>query len=109
MARCVIRQNAKNRHINFRDDPDLHIRRHQASRYRMMLTPERENIIDAVFFEEMMYKGVDDDQRNWDFSGGCLLLSRPRSMIMYWLGLIDWRIHGFIHSPCPQNVNGTSS
>ena len=67
MTRTVIRRNARNRHVNFRDDPDLNIRRHQASRYRMMLTPERENIIDAVFFAEMMYKGVDDDQRNWDF------------------------------------------
>ena len=67
MTSCVIRRNARNRHDDYRDDPDLDIRRNARSRYRIMLTPEKENIIDAEFFAEMMYKGVDDDQKNWKF------------------------------------------
>ena len=67
MTSCVIRRNARNRHDDYRDDPDLDIRRNARSRYRIMLTPEKENMIDAEFFAEMMYKGVDDDQKNWKF------------------------------------------
>ena len=61
MTSCVIRRNARNRHDDYRDDPDLDIRRNARSKHRIMLTPDRENMIDAEFFAEMMYKGVDKD------------------------------------------------
>ena len=69
MTRRVIRSQARARdqHDNYRDDPDLDIRRNARSKYRIMMTPEKENMIDAEFFAELMYKGVDDDQRNWNY------------------------------------------
>ena len=67
MTSRAIKDQAKDRHINYMDDPDLQIQKNARSKYRIMMTPEKENIIDAEFFAELMYKGVDNDQKNWNF------------------------------------------
>ena len=67
MTSRAIKAQAKDRHIHYQDDPDLEIQKNARSKYRIMMTPEMENIIDAEFFAELMYKGVDNDQKNWNF------------------------------------------
>ena len=65
MSVTVIRRNAEQRQVYYQKDPDLQIKRGHRCRYRIMLTPEKENMIDAAMFAELMYKGVDSDQRNY--------------------------------------------
>ena len=67
MTARVIKDQAKDQVTQYQDNPDLEIQKNARSKYRIMMTPEQENIIDAEFFAELMYKGVDNDQKNWNF------------------------------------------
>ena len=67
MTRSSIRRQAREREVFYKDDPDIDISKGARSKYRIMMTPERENMIDAEFFAELMYKGVDDDKKNWNY------------------------------------------
>ena len=49
----------------YRDDPDLHIKAGDPTTYRTLLTPEKANMIDAVYWAEMMYQGVHPEQENY--------------------------------------------
>ena len=49
----------------YQDDPDLDIRSGHACTYRIHLTPKKANMIDAVYWAEMMYQGVNEDQENY--------------------------------------------
>ena len=49
----------------YQDDPDLHIKAGDPTTYRILLTPEKSNMIDAVYWAEMMYQGVHPEQDNY--------------------------------------------
>ena len=46
-------------------DGDLHIQPSERVQYRMIKTPKNNNVIDAVYFAELMYKGVDKEEDNF--------------------------------------------
>ena len=49
----------------YKDDPDLSIREGTPTTYRILRTPEKGNMIDAVYWAEMMYQGVHEEQDNY--------------------------------------------
>ena len=49
----------------YRDDPDLCITEGTPCAYRILLTPKKANMIDAVYWAEIMYQGVHEDQENY--------------------------------------------
>ena len=49
----------------YRDDPDLNIRVGTPCAYRILLSPKKGNMIDAVYWAEIMYQGVHEDQSNY--------------------------------------------
>ena len=67
MSRSTLRKSAHQREVNYKTDPDLQIKKNGKSQYRIMLTPDNENMIDAVYFANMMYQGVSDDAKNFKF------------------------------------------
>ena len=49
----------------YKDDPDLDLKEGCPTTYRILLTPEKGNMIDAVYWAEMMYQGVHEEQDNY--------------------------------------------
>ena len=49
----------------YRDDPDLNIRVGTPCAYRILLSPKKGNMIDAVYWAKIMYQGVHEDQENF--------------------------------------------
>ena len=57
------------RSAEYDSDGDLHIQPSERVQYRMIKTPKNNNVIDAVYFAELMYKGVDKEEETfsaWD-------------------------------------------
>ena len=50
----------------FVDDADLHIKQGERVHYWMILTPKHGYVIDAVYFAELMYKGVDEEEDHYE-------------------------------------------
>ena len=50
----------------YKDDLDLDISEGCPTTYRILLTPKKANMIDAVYWAEMMYQGVHEEQDNYD-------------------------------------------
>ena len=53
------------RSVHYQNDPDINLKRGDRCRYRIMMTPQNEHMIDARMFAELMYKGVNTDQPNY--------------------------------------------
>ena len=49
----------------YKNDPDLAIQAGDPTNYRIFLTPKKGNMIDAVYWAEMMYQGVHEEQENY--------------------------------------------
>ena len=49
----------------YKDDPNLDIEEGHPKTYRIFLTPKKSNMIDAVYWAEMMYQGVHEEQENY--------------------------------------------
>ena len=49
----------------YKNDPDLAIQAGDRTNYRIFLTPKKGNMIDAVYWAEMMYQGVHEEQENY--------------------------------------------
>ena len=50
----------------FQEDGDLHIQDGVPVHYRMICTPKNNNVIDAVYFAELCYKGVDKEEDHYE-------------------------------------------
>ena len=50
----------------FQEDGDLHIQDGAPVQYRMICTPKNNNVIDAVYFAELCYKGVDKEEDHYE-------------------------------------------
>jgi len=50
----------------FEEDADLHIQMGAPVQYRLISTPKHNNVIDAVYFAELMYNGVDKEEDHYD-------------------------------------------
>ena len=46
----------------YKNDPDLALQAGDPTTYRIFLTPKKGNMIDAVYWAEMMYQGVHEEQ-----------------------------------------------
>ena len=94
----VIGENAKERWKEYQDDPDLAIKANSQVQYRMMLTPKKRHVIDAVFFGDIMYKGLDKKEKNYQFF---TKLSKQEQLCAHDKFLLIWingRIHGCLSS-----------
>ena len=49
----------------YKNDPDLAVQEGEPTTYRIFLTPKKGNMIDAVYWAEMMYQGVHEEQENY--------------------------------------------
>ena len=56
----------KERATTYQEDGDLNIKPNERSQYRMILTPRHNNVIDAVHFAELMYKGVNREADHYE-------------------------------------------
>ena len=56
----------RERSDRYDDDGDLCIKSGERVHYRMILTPKHSHVIDAVYFAEAMYKGVDEEEDNYE-------------------------------------------
>ena len=69
---CVLVDNIKEldtvpeRSDVFEEDADLHIQPGAPVQYRMISTPKHNNVIDAVYFAELMCNGVDKEEDHYD-------------------------------------------
>ena len=50
----------------YRNDPDLAVKEGEPTTYRIFLAPKQGNMIDAVYWAEMMYQGVHEEQDNYE-------------------------------------------
>ena len=50
----------------YKIDPDLAVQEGEPTSYRIFLTPKKGNMIDAVYWAEMMYQGVHEEQDNYE-------------------------------------------
>ena len=59
-------ESLKERSREYQEDGDLNIKPNERVQYRMILTPKHSNVIDAVHFAELMYKGVDSEADHYE-------------------------------------------
>ena len=50
----------------YKNDRDLAVQEGHPTTYRIFLTPKKGNMIDAVYWAEMMYQGVHEEQENYE-------------------------------------------
>ena len=50
----------------YKNDPGLAVKEGPPTTYRIFLTPKKGNMIDAVYWAEMMYQGVYEEQKNYE-------------------------------------------
>ena len=90
----------------YKNDPNLDIKEGHPTTYRIFLTPKMGNMIDAVYWAEMMYQGVHEEQENYqEFSASP---RKRRKGDTIGLGLIkrSGRILGCGYSGSMMTVNG---